>query len=163
MSDYQTQKCLPYSWEDLFALVGDVRDYPAFVPGIAAMRVWDEDLKEGEGRFKAEVLVRYKVFTERFSTHVVLDKTRRSIETNLLRGPFRQLDNMWVFEPLENGSTKIHFSIRYQVKNPLLHMLLSQNFTRAADAILRAFEERAREKLTPVGDDTSSVRQVPEV
>ena len=56
---HHVSRVLPYTPEQLFALVGDVARYPEFVPWITSMRVWNEHAeREGVTVPTAEVQVR---------------------------------------------------------------------------------------------------------
>lgn len=136
-------RVLPYTPDQLFELVGDVRRYPEFVPWITEMRVWNE---HAEGP-KASVLdaqagVGFKFLREKFSTRVRRDADERRIDVNLLSGPFRKLHNWWSFEPHPVG-TLLKFDIDFEFKSRLLDLMLQANFDRAAARLIGCFEARA--------------------
>ncbi len=90
MARCSKRRVLPYTPDELFELVGDVRRYPDFVPWISAMRVWNERA-DGEGvtLLDAEAAVGFSFLRERFATRVRRDRMNRRIEVQLLSGPFR--------------------------------------------------------------------------
>jgi coenzyme Q-binding protein COQ10 len=141
---HHVTKHLPYTPEQLFALVGDVMAYPAFVPWITSMRTWNEQtLGEGVETIDAEAGVGFSFLKERFSTRVRRDAQARSIDVSLLSGPFKRLANRWQFFAAEGG-TRVEFDIDFQFKSRLLDALLSANFTHAVDRLMACFEARAR-------------------
>jgi coenzyme Q-binding protein COQ10 len=135
---------LPYTPDQLFALVGDVQTYPLFVPWITSMRVWNpRDEAEGVDRVDAEASVGFAFLTERFSTRVRRDANTREIAVSLIRGPFRRLDNRWRFVAHSSG-TLVEFSIDFEFKSRLLDALLAANLSRAVERLIGCFEDRAR-------------------
>ncbi len=136
---------LPYTPEQLFALVGDVERYPDFVPWITSMRTWNaRDLGEGASTLDAEAGVGFSFLKERFATRVRRDAKAARIDVSLLSGPFRKLTNAWAFFEDEAG-TRIEFDIDFQFKSRLLEGLLAANFHHAVDKLMACFEARARE------------------
>ncbi|WP_372786134.1 type II toxin-antitoxin system RatA family toxin [Phenylobacterium sp.] len=142
---HHVSKRLPYTPDQLFALVGDVMAYPDFVPWITAMRTWNaRSLEDGVETLDAEAGVGFSFLRERFSTRVRRDAQNRQIDVNLLSGPFRRLANRWQFFAAEEGGTRVEFDIDFQFKSRLLEALLSANFAHAVDRLMTCFEDRAR-------------------
>lgn len=135
---------LPYTPEQLFALVGDVERYPDFVPWITSMRTWNaRDLGDGASTLDAEAGVGFSFLKERFATRVRRDATAPRIDVSLLSGPFRKLTNSWAFFE-DDAGTRIEFDIDFQFKSRLLEGLLAANFHHAVDKLMACFEARAR-------------------
>jgi coenzyme Q-binding protein COQ10 len=141
---HHVSKHLPYTPDQLFALVGDVERYPDFVPWINAMRTWNaRTLGEGVDAVDAEAGVGFSFLKERFSTRVRRDAANRQIDVNLISGPFKHLANRWQFFEAEGG-TRIEFDIDFQFKSRLLEALLTANFAHAVDKLMACFEARAK-------------------
>jgi coenzyme Q-binding protein COQ10 len=137
-------RVLPYAPDDLFRLVGDVMSYPAFVPWITSMRTWNaRDLGDGVDSVDAEAGIRFSFLTERFATRVRRDASARTVDVNLISGPFRKLLNCWRFIP-EGEGTRVEFEIDFQFKSRILEGLLTTNFHHAVDRLMTCFEDRAR-------------------
>ena len=69
----EAERILPYAPADLCRLVGDVREYPKFIPFLQSLRVTEEEPRaEGGWEGVAEAIVGWKAITERFSTSVRL-------------------------------------------------------------------------------------------
>jgi coenzyme Q-binding protein COQ10 len=135
---------MPYSPEQLFQLVGDVEEYPKFVPWVSTMRVWNRTAPEpGVSSLDAEAGVKFAFLKERFATRVRRDSRDHSIEVSLLYGPFRRLKNTWHFHPDPEGA-RIEFCIEYEFKSRLLDHLLAVNLDHAASRLIGCFEARAR-------------------
>jgi len=140
---HHVSKHLPYTPDQLFALVGDVMAYPDFVPWITSMRTWNaRALEAGVETVDAEAGVGFSFLKERFSTRVRRDAQNRQIDVDLLSGPFKRLANRWQFFE-EEGGTRIEFDIDFQFKSRLLEALLSANFAHAVDRLMACFEARA--------------------
>ena len=132
MAVHRVTRILLYKPDQLLDLVADVRAYPEFVPWVTSMRVWNER-EEGPGvtLLDAEAGVGFAVLREKFSTWVRRDANRNVVEVGLIRGPFKHLKNRWEFHPHPDGA-RLEF------------MMLSANFDRAVNALIRCFEARAR-------------------
>ena len=141
---HHVSRVLPYTPEQLFALVGDVARYPEFVPWITSMRTWNpRSLGEGLESLDAEAGVGFSFLKERFATRVHRDAGARQIDVNLLSGPFRKLTNRWRFLD-DPGGARIEFDIDFQFKSRLLEGLLKANFHHAVERLMGCFEARAK-------------------
>lgn len=142
---------LPYTPDQLFALVGDVGNYPQFVPWITHMRTWNAQANgEGVDSLDAEAGVGFAFLRERFSTRVRLDAGARTIDVNLLSGPFRKLENRWAFSEAGDGQARIDFSIDFAFKSRLLEALLAANFNHAVDRLIGCFEAEAQRRYRSI-------------
>lgn len=138
---------MPYAPGDLCRLVGDVREYPHFIPWLQSLRVTKEEPRpEGGWEGVAEAVVGWKTITERFATTVRCEPAKGEVDVALVHGPFHALDNSWRFEPHGNGA-RVRFSISYQFKNPVLNALVAANKDKLAQRIMSAFEKEARRRL----------------
>lgn len=138
-------RTLPYTPEQLFALVGDVEKYPDFVPWVTYMRTWNERADtETVSTLDAEAGVGFSFLRERFSTRVRRDASTNTIDVGLLSGPFRRLENRWRFSPDPAGGTRIDFAIDFAFRLPFLDAVLRANFDRAVGKLIACFEARAK-------------------
>ena len=141
---HHVTRTLPYSPDQLFALVGDVDAYPQFVPWIVGMRTWNSRTdSQGLSWTDAEAQVGFSFLNERFSTRVRRDPAARQIDVGLISGPFKSLRNQWKFEP-EGEGTRVEFDIDFEFKSRMLTALLTSNFSAAVDKLMACFEARAR-------------------
>ncbi len=136
-------RILPYSPDLLLQLVGDVEQYPKFVPWVTGMRVWNRREREpGVTTLDAEAAVAFTFLREKFATRVRKDAHAKVVEVNLLYGPFRRLWNRWRFEPHPDGC-EVSFEIEFEFKVPMLDRILASNFDTAAARLMKCFEDRA--------------------
>lgn len=133
---------LPYRAEDLFDLVGDVARYPDFIKWIQSLRVIDEMEEGSVVSIRAEAVVGFLTFRERFTTDVTSDRLTRAIQVSLVRGPFRRLSNRWEFAPIDTG-TRIDFYIDFKFRNVVLQTLAAANLDFAVNRIMDAFQDEA--------------------
>ena len=146
MAVHRVTKILPWTPQQLAALVADVRAYPDFVPWVTSMRVWNErEEAPGVSLLDAEAGVGFAMLKERFSTWVRHDANRSVVEVGLIRGPFRRLKNRWEFHDDPRG-TRVEFMIDFAFKSRLLDTMLQANFDRAVGRLMSCFETEARRR-----------------
>ena len=137
-------RVLPYTPDQLFALVGDVEAYPLFVPWVTKLTTSNRRQDEaGVTTFNAQAQVGFSIVHERFSTQVRLNAPALSVDVALISGPFRRLENHWRFAALPSGA-QLTFEIDFAFKSRLLEGLLAANFHRAVSRLVACFEARAK-------------------
>jgi len=139
MPTHAERRRLPYSAEQLFDLVADVRRYPEFLPWCVGVRIRERTDK----LLVADLLIGFKMVRERFSSRVVLDRPRR-IDVTYSEGPFRYLNNHWIFIPEPDGGCTIDFFVDFEFRSRLLQRLIEVLFNEAVRRMVSAFEARAR-------------------
>jgi len=146
MPSHAERKFLPYQPEQLFDLVADVARYPEFLPWCIGARV-----RRRETNFLvADLIIGFKMFRERFTSEVTLDRPRR-IDVKYTEGPLRHLENSWVFEPAPGGCI-IDFHVDFAFKSIILEKLIGTVFGEAVRRMVAAFEARAHATLRPVSE-----------
>lgn len=137
MPTHAEQRVLPYTPEQLFALVADIERYPEFLPWCIGARI-----KERQPNLVvADLIIGFKVFRERFTSRVVLDPTGK-IDVTYAEGPFRYLDNHWTFERAPEGC-RIGFFVDFEFKSRLMQKVIEVLFSEAVRRMVGAFEKRA--------------------
>ena len=92
---------MPYTPEQSFDLVADVKRYQEFLPWVAATRV----RSDSETLMIADLVVGFKAIKETFTSRV--DKQRPTrIHTEYIDGPLKYLQNSWVFRPDGQGGRR---------------------------------------------------------
>jgi len=135
------QKRLPYTPEQMFALVGAVEKYHEFLPWCVASRI---NSRESDALFYADLIVGYKMIRERFSSKVMLEAPNH-IFIEYLKGPLKHLKNHWRFSREPDGSCLIDFSVEFEFKNKALQGLAQLFFKEVIHRMVGAFEERAKD------------------
>jgi ribosome-associated toxin RatA of RatAB toxin-antitoxin module len=130
---------VPYSPQQIYALVADIEQYPAFVPWVSAAHV----LERGEQYLIGRLEMQRAGLHERFTTRNTLQPPER-IELALVEGPFKTLHGLWTFTGIQDRGTKITFNVRFEFANPLTNLLLSRTFEKNCGQLVDAFVVRAR-------------------
>ena len=146
MPSFRTTRRVNHAADDMFDLVADVERYPQFVPLCQSLVVKKRE-SAGGGRevLVADMTVAYKVIRETFTSRVTLDKARLEILVEYLNGPFRSLENRWLFRPEGAKNCEVEFDIRYEFRSRTLGMLMGTVFDAAFRRFAEAFERRADE------------------
>jgi ribosome-associated toxin RatA of RatAB toxin-antitoxin module len=140
MREVNRSALVPYTAEQMFALVDDIERYPDFVPWVVAAQVIERTPETVVGRLEMQ----RSGVREKFTTRNVL-KRPNEITLTLVEGPFRTLEGRWQFEPIGERGVKVSLSIRFEFANPVLSLLLSRSFEKNFSELINAFVERARE------------------
>lgn len=144
MPRFATKRRMQFTPEQMFALVADVERYPEFLPLCEELKLRSNDVKEDKTILVATMVAGYKAIRESFTTRVTLLPTDNKVLVEYLDGPFRYLQNRWLFRPLPNGGCEVDFFIEYELKSVMLSMLVGALFDKAFRRFAEAFEERAR-------------------
>jgi coenzyme Q-binding protein COQ10 len=139
MPTHAEQRLLPYTQEQMYALVADIERYPEFLPWCVAARVKER----GADFISADLVIGFKMFRERFTSHVKLDAPSR-IDVTYAEGPFRYLNNHWTFERAPGGC-KVDFFVDFEFKSRVLQKVIEVLFGEAVKRMVAAFESRARQ------------------
>jgi coenzyme Q-binding protein COQ10 len=147
MPAHSETRVLPYSPRQMFDLVADVANYPAFLPWTAAARIRSVTDHGDHQVMLADLVISFKVFRERFGSCVTLwpagDQGGR-IETAYIDGPFSHMESTWSFAP-DPGGCAVRFDVDFEFRNRLLQGAAGLFFNEAMQRVVRAFERRARE------------------
>lgn len=144
MPTHSETRRLPYSADQMYALVADVASYPKFLPWCAAARIRARRPVEAGEEMDADLVISFKVFRERFGSRVELNRAARTIDTRYIDGPFRHMVSTWSFAEAEGGCD-VAFHVDFEFKNAVLQGLIGMVFNDAMQRVVRAFERRAAE------------------
>ncbi|MGC8535224.1 MAG: type II toxin-antitoxin system RatA family toxin [Rhizomicrobium sp.] len=137
-------RTVPYSADLMYAVVADVERYPQFLPWCIGLRVLSRQYDGPREIIKAEMIVGFKAFRERYTSRIVLDPAARTIAVSQTEGVFRYLRNDWAFVP-DGERCQVNFAIEFEFKNRLLGVIAGQAFAHVLTRMSDAFEARARE------------------
>ena len=151
MPAHKETRRLPYTPEQMFDLVADVRRYAEFLPWVSAMRV----RKETETEALADMIVGFKGLRETFTSKVEKSRPARVL-VDYVDGPLKYLHNEWRFRPDGEGGCYVDFSVDFAFKNRMFEMLAGQVFGAALRRMIGAFEERAAALYGPAVSGGSS-------
>jgi len=132
------KRILPYTAEQIYALVADVERYPAFLPWCLRCEVLQRD----EGMLKAQMQVGTKALCEHFISWVTLEP-HRAIHVEYAGGALSALRNEWTFEPRADDACEVTFFVEFKLKSRLLGAMMDLFFDAAFRQMVSAFESRA--------------------
>ncbi len=145
MPTHAEKRAMPYSPEQLFTLVAQVDRYPEFLPWCIAAR-----LKSREGSLAVwDLVIGFRMIRERFTSRVTMTPAEpgRSprIDVAYADGPFRYLNNHWIFDRQPDGTTVIDFFVDFEFRSKLLQSIMGVLFNEAVKRMVAAFEGRAKQ------------------
>ncbi|SDW38983.1 coenzyme Q-binding protein COQ10 [Albimonas donghaensis] len=144
MPTHAEKRTMPYSADQMYALIADVPSYPEFLPWCSAARIRARTPQpDGSEVLDADLVISFKVFREKFGSRVTLFPQERRIDVAYLDGPFRYLNNHWKFDPREDGGCDVDFFVDFEFRSIVLQKLIGVVFNEAMQRIVRAFETRA--------------------
>ncbi|AYA39424.1 type II toxin-antitoxin system RatA family toxin [Xenorhabdus nematophila] len=131
---------VPYSVEQMYKLVNDVTSYPDFLPGCVGSRV----ISSSNNEITASVEVSKAGISKTFVTRNTLFDNK-SINMQLVDGPFRKLMGGWNFTPLSEDACKVELHLDFEFTNKLIELAFGKVFKDLAGNMVQAFTQRARE------------------
>lgn len=143
MPTHAETRHLPYTAQQMYDLVADVARYPEFLP-------WTTDAiirsTQPDGKsliMIADLVVSFKVFSERFTSRVVLDPKAKTIQTEYLDGPFNHMISNWAFIDKPEGGCLVSFNVDFEFKSRLLQRTATFFFNSVMERVVHSFEKRA--------------------
>lgn len=137
MPTHAERQVLPYRQDQLFDLVYDVAKYPQFLPWCVAARVRSRTEKE----LVADLTIGYGPFRESFTSRVNPSRPGR-IDVRYEKGPFKYLNNHWLFLPHDHG-TEVAFFVDFEFNSRILKAAIGLVFNEAVRRMVAAFHKRA--------------------
>jgi len=122
----------------LYALINDIESYPRFLPWCTHAQVVSRSPQE----IVATLGVSQGPLHGEFTTRNTLTEDR-SVRMQLVSGPFRTLDGLWLLTPVEDGC-RVELTMRFAFKSSLTGMLFESKFAETVGSLLDAFVARAK-------------------
>jgi ribosome-associated toxin RatA of RatAB toxin-antitoxin module len=122
----------------LYALINDIESYPLFLPWCTHARVVSRTPEE----IVATVGVRQGALQGEFTTRNTLTPDR-SVRMDLVSGPFRTLEGLWLLTPVEEGC-RVDLTMKFAFKSSLTGLLFEPKFAETVGSLVDAFVARAR-------------------
>ena len=141
MPSSRSKRIVPYTADEVVALVDAVERYPEFLPWCVGARI-----RKREGtEIVADLIIGFRLFRERFTSKVSLlpdNPGAPRIDTVYADGPFKRLENHWIFHPHPDGCD-VEFFVDFEFKSYLLQATVEILFHEAVRRMVAAFEGRA--------------------
>ena len=136
---FQTSKVLPYPAYFLKTIVADVEQYPAFVPMLKAVAIYQKT----ETFFEADLTIGHSVFEKTYRSEVFIfdDAVEAKAKAD---NTFEFLETRWNFTAYENKRCLVNFTLDFKLKSVLLQATVGKLLDNAAGKMISAFEERAK-------------------
>ncbi len=138
MTTISRQLNLPYTAEQMYALVNDVARYPEFVPWCTRATIQEE----GSTHMRASLQVEWQGVQQRFTTENKLVENQ-SISMKLIEGPITSLLGDWRFIPTSTGST-VELSLSFTFNNRLFSLVFAKVVDKILNRLVDAFCQRAQ-------------------
>lgn len=140
MGQVRRSAVVPYTPEQMFALVNDIRSYPGFLPWCSAAEIEGA----GENHLVATIMLSLGMMRQSVTTRNLLEPGRR-IDMQLIRGPLRHLHGAWRFEELGGGNSRVSLDLAFEFQNRIFKPALDKAFGRLMHTSVTAFRDRARQ------------------
>jgi ribosome-associated toxin RatA of RatAB toxin-antitoxin module len=129
---------VPYTQDEMFALVSDVDSYPGFLPWCCGAKTLSRDGDQVDARIDFMVSGVKKSFTthNRYVDHA-------AIEMALIDGPFSELKGRWEFVPLGADGCRISLYLQYDFSSRVVRLVTAPVFGQIANSLVDAFQKRA--------------------
>ncbi len=150
MATHAEKRVLPYRPDQMFDLVAGVEQYPEFLPWCLGARI----RSRRDNVIVADLIIGFKGIRERFTSRVTLDRPGMRIDVAYLDGPFRYLNNHWIFNALPGDACEIDFFVDFEFRSRILQRIMGVLFNEAVRRMVAAFEARAR-RLYGTGTQTT--------
>ena len=142
MSSATIKKIISCKKNQLIEMVLDIEKYPEFVPWCIEGKIHDKNESKDLITFNGDLKVGKSILNETFFSHVAYYKEKDKIIVTNLDGPLKHLKNEWVFNEV-NNATQLIFFIDFELKNPILNLIMKRSFELGLNKIAKSFEERA--------------------
>ena len=132
-----------YSPREMYGLVTGVQDYPQFLPWCDHASV-KEVTADG---MVAEIGIGMAGIKQAFTTHNTHIEGR-SVQMQLVNGPFSNLSGGWTFSPVGDGSQracKVELNLQYGFSSGTLSAIVGPVFDKIAGSLVDAFIKRAEQ------------------
>lgn len=139
MLHHTQSKILPYTVDQMYAMVADVESYPTFLPGCQECRILE---KLDDTRIHAAMTVGHSIFKETFESMVTFAPLQ-SITVTGGHGMLKALKNQWSFTPAPEGCT-VSFDISFTFGSFLVERMFEPFFQELIGKMVAAFEARAQ-------------------
>jgi len=130
-------RTVPFSCEQMYALVNEVENYAQFLPYCSESIVHHRDEDEGQPTLVIGAAGVSKSFTTRNRL-----QANKMIEIRLVDGPFSHLEGFWRFDDSEEGCV-ISFDLEFEFAGRMFSMLLGSVFEQVTDKMVDSFCDRA--------------------
>lgn len=131
---------VPYSAEQMFALVANIAAYPEFLPWCTAADIHHENKYLVEASLQMQRNGVQKAFRTR---NILRPFTAMDIE--LVGGPFTTLTGGWAFEQLGSDGSKVSLQLEFEFESRIIDGLFGAYFESTSASLVDSFTNRAKQ------------------
>lgn len=141
MTTLQNSVCVPYSHQEMYDLVNDIRAYPSYLPMISEVKI----LSEASSTLRATITLSKGRIKLSFTTDNTM-QDGKEIRMNLVEGPFKSLKAIWTFNPVHGDGCEANFKIDFEFTNGLMAMAFGGFFKEVTESLVDAFCQQAAKR-----------------
>ena len=140
MPEIRRSALMPYPASFMYDVVNNVDSYPDFLPWCGGVETHHVD----ETSMEASILMRGAGLNHWFKTRNSM-QPGKSIAMELVEGPFRKLQGLWSFTPVDADGCRVELVLEYELKRGLASAIIAPAFSRIANTMVSSFCDRANE------------------
>ena len=143
MATIERKARVPYSVEQMVALVNDIDAYPEFLHWCHAARIETTDGDTVVAALEIGVSGIYKTIRTRNTTQTANEHGQSTIAIEMVEGPLKSLRGVWSFDSGLQGDCDVTLRLDYEVHLSPFGIILRTLFDEIANSQLNAFIKRA--------------------
>ena len=126
--------------EKLYEVVSDIENYPSFLTWCDSSEI----LSIEDHLVTASLRINLLGFKSSITT---LNRLYRpdKIEMSLQEGPFKSFKGTWLFEEIAFEKTRVSYTMKYQIANPITGLLVKQKLASFVDQFVGEFVKKFKE------------------
>lgn len=129
---------IPYSADQMYALVEDFLAYPEFLPWCTGATL---HFRDGD-TIEASLQLQRSGVKKSFRTRNTL-QPGVAMGIALVGGPFRHLAGGWLFEQLGDDGSKVSLQLDFEFENRVTDTLFGRYFETTCNSLIDSFTQRA--------------------
>jgi len=137
-----------YTAPQLFDLVVDIERYPEFLPWFLRAKV----LRRKDDFMWSEMVMGTRLMHKQFTTKALLARPHR-VEISSHDQTFECFEQLWTFEPAQNGKTDVAYEVDIRFRSRVLQVLVGASLTDRSKAMMRAYNRRADQLYGPTSQN----------
>ena len=146
MPKHFEKKIVNFTAKQMYELVADIDNYREFLPWCNDSKIIEVTNIDSEKKtLIADLEIGYKDLVYTYRSNVLLNNQELTIKVDFVHGPFKNLDNSWVFKKIDDQSCEIEFFIDFELNVGVLNLLISKFFDKAFKKMVNSFENRANQ------------------
>ncbi|MFL2890889.1 MAG: type II toxin-antitoxin system RatA family toxin [Candidatus Pelagibacterales bacterium] len=146
MPKHFEKKIVNFTAKQMYELVADIDNYREFLPWCNDSKIIEITNIDNEKKtLIADLEIGYKDLVYTYRSNVLLNNQELTIKVDFIHGPFKNLDNSWIFKKIDDQSCEIEFFIDFELNVGVLNLLISKFFDKAFKKMVNSFENRANQ------------------